>query len=153
VTRLVHGTCALAFLGALVLFGATPSSAAAASAPAPKGFCPAMTKAADAGQVLVTHPTPVAANRAQLAVLTTSNLLGQNAPAIASTEAAYMEMWAQDVSAMLRDEGSASAEAKLHLKATAVLVRVDADVRRDCPGSAEAFKELIAQEKKAGLRP
>ena len=150
VTRLVRGTRALAFLGALVLVGATQSNAAAASASAPQGFCPAMTKAADAGRVLLAHPSQVAANRAQLAALTASNLLGQNAPAIASTEAAYMEMWAQDASAMLRDEGSSSAEVKLHMKATVLLQKVDADLTRTCPASEKAFTLLTTLEKKKG---
>ncbi|GAB7144396.1 PPE family protein [Mycobacterium riyadhense] len=49
----------------------------------------------------MTVPPPVvAANRAQLAALVATNLLGQNTPAIAATEAAYGEMWAQDAAAM-----------------------------------------------------
>ncbi|SON62398.1 PPE family protein PPE15 [Mycobacterium simulans] len=45
-------------------------------------------------------PAEVAANRAQLAALIETNILGQNAEAIAATEASYGEMWAQDASAM-----------------------------------------------------
>jgi PPE-repeat protein len=45
-------------------------------------------------------PAGVAANRAQLAVLVASNVIGQNTPAIAATEAQYGEMWAQDAVAM-----------------------------------------------------
>ncbi|BBX96456.1 PPE family protein [Mycobacterium lacus] len=45
-------------------------------------------------------PAEVAANRAQLAALVATNLIGQNTPAIAATEAAYGEMWAQDAAAM-----------------------------------------------------
>jgi PPE-repeat protein len=49
----------------------------------------------------MTVPPPViAANRTQLASLTATNLLGQNTPAIAATEAEYGEMWAQDAAAM-----------------------------------------------------
>jgi PPE-repeat protein len=49
----------------------------------------------------MTVPPPViAANRTQLASLTATNLLGQNTPAIAATEAQYSEMWAQDAAAM-----------------------------------------------------
>ncbi|SON62965.1 putative PPE family protein PPE29 [Mycobacterium simulans] len=49
----------------------------------------------------MTVPPPVvAANRAQLAALVATNLIGQNTPAIAATEAAYGEMWAQDAAAM-----------------------------------------------------
>jgi hypothetical protein len=42
----------------------------------------------------------VAANRAQLMALIATNLLGQNTPAIMVIEAQYMEMWAQDATAM-----------------------------------------------------
>jgi PPE-repeat protein len=48
-----------------------------------------------------TVPPPViAANRAQLMALIATNILGQNTPAIAATEAQYAEMWAQDAAAM-----------------------------------------------------
>ncbi|OBJ54426.1 PPE family protein [Mycobacterium asiaticum] len=48
-----------------------------------------------------TVPPPlIAANRAQLAALVATNILGQNTPAIAATEAQYAEMWAQDAAAM-----------------------------------------------------
>jgi PPE-repeat protein len=41
-------------------------------------------------------PAEIAANRALLAALVATNFLGQNTPAIAATEALYMEMWFQD---------------------------------------------------------
>src|SRR5271169_6342968 len=41
-------------------------------------------------------PAMVAANRSLLAALVATNFLGQNTPAIAATEAQYMEMWFQD---------------------------------------------------------
>ena len=44
-------------------------------------------------------PAVIAANRAQLASLVATNILGQNTPAIAATEALYGEMWAQDAGA------------------------------------------------------
>ncbi|OBG44308.1 hypothetical protein A5672_09960 [Mycobacterium alsense] len=48
-----------------------------------------------------TVPPPViAANRVQLMALIATNILGQNTPAIAATEAQYAEMWAQDAAAM-----------------------------------------------------
>ncbi|ORJ55575.1 PPE family protein [Mycobacterium simiae] len=53
-------------------------------------------------------PDAVADNRAQLAILVTTNALGQNSPAIAVAEAHYAEMWAQDAIAMY---GYASASA------------------------------------------
>jgi len=42
------------------------------------------------------EPAVIAANRALLAALVATNFLGQNTPAIAATEAQYMEMWFQD---------------------------------------------------------
>jgi PPE-repeat protein len=49
----------------------------------------------------MTVPPPViAANRVLLAQLIATNFFGQNTPAIAVTEAQYMEMWAQDATAM-----------------------------------------------------
>jgi PPE-repeat protein len=41
-------------------------------------------------------PAVIAANRSLLAALVATNFLGQNTPAIAATEAQYMEMWFQD---------------------------------------------------------
>jgi PPE-repeat protein len=54
-------------------------------------------------------PAAVAANRAQLAALVATNILGQNTPAIAATEALYGEMWAQDAAAMYGYAGSSAA--------------------------------------------
>lgn len=45
-------------------------------------------------------PTVVTANRVLLMTLIATNFFGQNTPAIATTEAQYMEMWAQDAVAM-----------------------------------------------------
>jgi PPE-repeat protein len=45
-------------------------------------------------------PMEIAANRALLMMLIATNFFGQNTPAIAATEAHYVEMWAQDALAM-----------------------------------------------------
>src|SRR3984885_10774013 len=45
-------------------------------------------------------PAAGAANPAQLIALVATNVIGQNTPAIAATEAQYGEMWAQDAAAM-----------------------------------------------------
>ncbi|GAB7144393.1 PPE family protein [Mycobacterium riyadhense] len=58
-------------------------------------------------------PTMVAANRAQLMTLIATNILGQNTPAIAATEAQYAEMWAQDAMAMYGYAGSSAAATEL----------------------------------------
>ncbi len=61
-----------------------------------------------------TVPPPViAANRALLMALIATNFLGQNTPAIAATEAHYMEMWAQDAAAMYAYAGSSSTASQL----------------------------------------
>jgi PPE-repeat protein len=54
-------------------------------------------------------PALVAANRTQLATLIANNVFGQNTTQIADTEAAYAEMWAQDVHAMCGYAATSSA--------------------------------------------
>lgn len=62
----------------------------------------AAAQAYQAALAATVPPPVIAANRAQLAALVATNLLGQNTPAIMETEAQYVEMWAQDVAAMAR---------------------------------------------------
>lgn len=49
---------------------------------------------------MMVPPPAIAANRAQLMMLMATNFFGQNAAAIAATEAEYAAMWAQDAAAM-----------------------------------------------------
>ncbi|REZ29577.1 PPE domain-containing protein, partial [Mycobacterium tuberculosis] len=63
----------------------------------------------EAALAATVHPAIISANRALFVSLVVSNLLGQNAPAIAATEAAYEQMWAQDVAAMFGYHAGASA--------------------------------------------
>ena len=58
-------------------------------------------------------PPIIAANRALLAALVATNFLGINTPAIAATEAAYAEFWAQDAGAMYAYSGAAGAASQL----------------------------------------
>jgi len=60
----------------------------------------AAVAAYEAAFALTVPPPIIAANRAQLLTLLATNVLGQNAAAIAATEAEYGEMWAQDATAM-----------------------------------------------------
>lgn len=54
------------------------------------------------GALVATVPlTAVLANRARLLILIATNFFGQNTAAIAQTELEYVEMWAQDVAAMV----------------------------------------------------
>lgn len=58
-------------------------------------------------------PPTIAANRALLAELTATNILGQNSPAIATVEAQYAEFWAKDAGAMYNYAGSSAAATQL----------------------------------------
>lgn len=58
-------------------------------------------------------PPVIAANRALLASLIATNVLGQNTPAIAATEAHYAEMWAQDAAAMYAYAGASAVATRL----------------------------------------
>ncbi|OBJ69870.1 PPE family protein [Mycobacterium sp. 1274756.6] len=105
-----------------------PASAAMAAALAP--YLAWMTQTAEAAEVAAaqamasaaafeaahaaTVPPPViAANRAQLATLVATNVLGQNSAAIAANEALYAEMWAQDAGAMYGYAVSSAGAARL----------------------------------------
>ncbi len=58
-------------------------------------------------------PPEIEVNRALLASLVATNVMGQNTAAIASTEAQYAEMWAQDAQAMYGYAGTSSAATTL----------------------------------------
>ena len=58
-------------------------------------------------------PPQIEVNRALLASLVATNILGQNTPAIAATEAQYSEMWAQDAAAMYGYAGASAAATRL----------------------------------------
>jgi PPE-repeat protein len=76
-------------------------------------------------------PTVIAANRALLAALVATNFLGQNTPAIAATEALYMEMWFQDGLTM-------DTYALVSQQATALPVHTPAPTTSDGGTSADA---------------
>ncbi|WP_156669719.1 PPE family protein, partial [Mycobacterium sp. E3339] len=105
-----------------------PSSASMAAAAAPyvawmhataaqaeqAGMQAAAAAAAHEAAFAATVPPPmIAANRGLLMMLVATNFLGQNAAAIAATEAQYGQMWAQDAVAMYAYAGSSAAAAML----------------------------------------
>jgi PPE-repeat protein len=61
----------------------------------------AAASAFETAQAATVPPAAVTANRLMLMALIATNFLGQNTPAIAMTELEYLEMWAQDVAAMV----------------------------------------------------
>ena len=58
-------------------------------------------------------PMEIEVNRALLASLVDTNILGQNSAAIAATEAQYAQMWAQDAAAMYGYAGASAAATRL----------------------------------------
>ncbi len=63
---------------------------------------------------MATVPPPeIEVNRALLAALVATNILGQNTPAIMAIEAQYAEMWAQDAAAMYGYAGASAAATKV----------------------------------------
>ncbi|OBJ18409.1 PPE family protein [Mycobacterium colombiense] len=88
-------------------------SVLAAQAEETAGQARAAAAAFEAAFAMTVPPPVIAANRVLLANLVATNFLGQNTPAIAATEAQYMEMWAQDAAAMYGYAGSSAAASEL----------------------------------------
>ncbi|MBV8785532.1 MAG: PPE domain-containing protein [Mycobacterium sp.] len=84
-------------------------SSTAAQATQTSAQAKAAASAYESAYAMTVHPAEVAANRTQLSSLVATNLLGQNTPAIAATEVAYGDMWAQDVAAMYSYAGESQA--------------------------------------------
>ena len=84
---------AMPYVGWLSAAGAQAEAAAAQARAAATAFESALAATVPTAAVL--------ANRSQLLTLIATNILGQNTPAIAATEFEYIEMWAQDVGAMV----------------------------------------------------
>jgi PPE-repeat protein len=77
------------------------------------GNATAAAAAYEAAFAMTVPPPIIAANRALLMSLIATNILGQNTPAIAATEAHYGEMWAQDAGAMYEYAGASAAASAL----------------------------------------
>ncbi len=73
----------------------------------------AAASAYEAAFAMTVPPPVIAANRSQTMALIATNILGQNTPAIAASEAQYAEMWAQDGAAMQGYASSSAAASKL----------------------------------------
>lgn len=77
---------------------------------------------------LTVPPPVIAANRVALTTLIATNFFGQNTPAIAATEAEYLEMWAQDAAAMYGYAASSALATELN--------RFPAPPNTNAPGAA-----------------
>ena len=88
-------------------------STTAAQAEQTAGQLQTAVAAYEAAYAATVPPPAIEVNRALLASLVATNLLGQNTPAIMATEAQYAEMWAQDAAAMYGYAGASAAATKL----------------------------------------
>jgi PPE-repeat protein len=102
---------------AAMMAAATPYvnwlSTTAAQAEETANHARAAVAAYEAAFTMTVPPPAIAANRALLMALIATNFFGQNTPAIMSTEALYVEMWAQDAAAMYGYAGAAAATAQV----------------------------------------
>ncbi len=107
-----RGTASASMAGAAAPYVSWMSSTAAQAEQA-AGQAKAAASAYESAFAATVPPPVIVANRSLLASLISTNILGQNTPAIAATEAHYGEMWAQDAAAMYGYAGSSSAASTL----------------------------------------
>lgn len=93
----------------------------------------------------MTVPPPViAANRVLLMTLVATNVFGQNFPAIAAAEADYLEMWAQDATAMYGYAASAALATELS-RFAAPPHTTDAHDGDTAPEAAHTIPQLLSR--------
>jgi PPE-repeat protein len=88
-------------------------SAAGAQAEEAASQARAAAAAYESAFTMTVPPPVIAANRVLLMTLIATNFFGQNTPAIAATEAQYLEMWAQDAGVMYGYAGSSALATEL----------------------------------------
>ncbi|OBI48869.1 PPE family protein [Mycobacterium sp. E787] len=117
VTSALAGSCWTGPASAAMAAAATPHvdwlSASADLAEVAAAQARAAATAFESAKTATVHPTAVAANRSLLSLLVATNFLGQNTPAIADTELQYLQMWAQDIAAMMGYHADAVSVASL----------------------------------------
>ncbi|CAM4446277.1 putative PPE family protein PPE29 [Mycobacterium basiliense] len=106
------GSAAEAMAGAVAPYAAWATTARAQAEDAGRRIRAAVA-AYEAALGAMVPPSLVTANRTRLATLVETNIFGQNTTMIGVTEAAYQEMWAQDVAAMYQYAASSAAAATL----------------------------------------
>ena len=129
-------------------------SAVAAQAEETASQARAAAAAFETAFTMTVPPPVIAANRVLLMTLIATNFFGQNTPAIAATEAQYMEMWAQDAAAMYGYAASSAIATEL----TPFIdppntTTPDAAVRPGrggCPGHCHAGGQLRADHRGRG---
>lgn len=107
-----HGPASAAMVSAATPYVAWMSGTATQAEQA-AAQAEAAAAAYEAAFAATVPPPVIAANRAQLAGLIATNVLGQNTPAIAANEAQYGDMWAQDAATMYGYAGSCAVATRL----------------------------------------
>ncbi|ORB65906.1 PPE family protein, partial [Mycobacterium shinjukuense] len=127
----------------------------AAAAQAEQAAAQARVAAAafEAARAATVHPALISANRAQLVSLVRSNVLGQNAPAIAAAEAQYELMWAQDVAAMFDYHTGASAMASALTPFSQRLAGLAGQMASASAGSAVPASAAVTAASQAAVGP
>ena len=97
----------------------------------------------EAAFAMTVPPPVIAANRALLMALVATNFFGQNTPAIMATEAEYVEMWAQDATAMYGYQAAA--------QAASVLSPFTVPAQTTSPAGVAAQSEAVAQAVSASV--
>ena len=92
----------------------------------------------EAAFAMTVPPPVIAANRALLAWLVATNFFGQNTPAIMATEAHYMEMWAQDATAMYGYAAASVTASTLAPLEVPPLTTVEAGLDAEAQAAAQA---------------
>ncbi|EUA34258.1 PPE family protein [Mycobacterium xenopi 3993] len=126
-------------------------AAAAGQAEEAAAAAKAAAAAFEAAYAMTVPPPLIAANRAQLMSLVATNVVGQNSPAIAATEAHYDQMWAQDAAAMYGYAGSAAVASKLTAFSAPPTTVDPAGLARQGAALAQAASTSGATETQTGL--
>lgn len=117
VTSALAGSGWTGSASAAMVAAATPHVGWLSTSAGLAGVAAAQARAAatafESAKTATVHPTAVAANRSLLSSLVATNFLGQNTPAIADTESQYLQMWAQDIAAMVGYHADAVSVASL----------------------------------------
>lgn len=112
-------------------------STTAAQAEQTAGQARAAASAYESAFAGIVPPPVIAANRTELASLVAGNILGQNSAAIATVEARYGRMWAQDVAAMVGYATASQAATRLTSFTAPAQTTDDSGTARQAAATAE----------------
>ncbi|SON63791.1 putative PPE family protein PPE29 [Mycobacterium simulans] len=123
-------------------------STAAAQAEQTAGQARTAAAAFETAFAMTVPPPLIAANRSQLMSLVTTNILGQNSPAIEAIQADYAEMWAQDAAAMYGYAAASEAASTLtpFIQPSQTATPAGAATQADAAGGTDAAMQAALQQ-------